>query len=230
MKNIFFKKKKDLIFPKVNLKGVKGILIDLDNTLYALKENIYNLALHKAYLLFYKTRPMSEAEFLRYFDKFYTDCSFFYGDRPEAHNRFFVFQKIAEFLNIAQPFLLAQEATKIFVKTILKNIVCDKKALAFLRKCKRLKLPVCIVTDAYADTQIEKLKALKVEKYISFIITDDETGHDKPHTLMFETALRKMDKTPDQVIMIGDDEKKDIEGAQEMGIKTYQVILTCKTR
>ena len=230
MKNIFFKKTRDLIFPKVDLKGVKGVLIDLDNTLYALTEDIYNLALHKAYLLFIKVRPIAEEEFIRYFEKFYQDGLSFYGDRPEAHNRFFVFQKVAEFLNISQPFLLAQEATTIFIKTILKSISCDRKALAFLRKCKRLKLPVCIITNAYANTQVKKLKALKIEKYIDFIVTNDETGHDKPHALMFQTALSKLSKTPDQVIMVGDDVKKDIEGAAEMGIKTYQVILTCKTR
>ena len=94
MKNKFFNKTKDLIFPKVDLTDVKGVLIDLDNTLYALTEEIYNLALHKVYLLFYKQRPMTEDEFVRYFDKFYQDNLSFYGDRPEAHNRYFFFQKI----------------------------------------------------------------------------------------------------------------------------------------
>ena len=230
MKNKFFNKTKDLIFPKVDLTDVKGVLIDLDNTLYALTEEIYNLALHKVYLLFYKQRPMTEDEFVRYFDKFYQDNLSFYGDRPEAHNRYFVFQKIAEFLSIPFPFLLAEQANKIFRKTILKNISCDKKALAFLRKCQRLKIPVCLVTDAYDAMQIEKLKALNVEKYITFMVSDDETGHDKPYPAMFETALAKMSKLPEQVIMIGDDTKKDIEGAQKIGIKTYQVLLTCNTR
>ena len=123
MKNKIFNKKACLSFPKIDLNGVKGVLIDLDNTIYALTEEIYNAALHKVYLLFYKQRPMTEDEFLRYFDTFYSVCVKRFGDMPESHNRMFVFQKIAEFLNIPQPFLLADEANILFYKHIFKYLL-----------------------------------------------------------------------------------------------------------
>ncbi len=224
MKNKFFTKVRPLTFPKIDLKGVKGVLIDLDNTLYPFAD-AHEKALHKVYLYFYKERPMTEDEFMEFYKRFWTEAFERLGEVPSSHHRMMLFQHIAEFLNIKYPFLIGEKAHNIYFRTVYRSIKPDKKALAFLRKCKRHKIPVCLVTDLFAMIQIEKLRSLKMEKYIHFIVSNDETGHDKPHESMFQTALLKLDMTPEQVIMIGDNEQRDLAGAEKLGIKTYRVIV-----
>ena len=61
-------------------------------------------------------------------------------------------------------------------------------------------------------------------RYVDFIVSNDEVGVDKPHPLMFKTALKKMGIHAKDAIMIGDSTHKDIAGATAVKIKTYQVL------
>jgi len=40
---------------------------------------------------------------------------------------------------------------------------------------------------------------------------------------MFKTALKKLKLKPNEVIMIGDSESKDIKGAEALGIRPYKI-------
>ena len=101
----------------------------------------------------------------------------------------------------------------------------DKNAVSFLKECKKKALPVCLVTDLFASIQTKKLKALKLTDYVDFIVANDEVGFDKPNAKMFTKALEKIGLSEKDVIMIGDHPLKDIQGAKNLGIRTYQVEL-----
>lgn len=45
-------------------------------------------------------------------------------------------------------------------------------------------------------------------------------GCDKPDPKIFKYLLNKLDVSPEQVLMIGDDIVADIKGANDLGIKT----------
>ena len=95
--------------------------------------------------------------------------------------------------------------------------------LKVAKECKKRNLPVCLVTDLFASIQTKKLKALKLIDYVDFIVANDEVGYDKPNAKMFTKALEKIGMTEKDVIMIGDHPVKDIQGAQNIGIRTHQV-------
>ena len=71
----------------------------------------------------------------------------------------------------------------------------------------------------------KKIEALKLTPYIDFIVANDEACEDKPSAKMFQIACRKLCLMPEEVIMIGDNLKKDVQGAEKIGIKAYHVIL-----
>ncbi len=79
------------------------------------------------------------------------------------------------------------------------------------------------MTDLFEEIQIKKLKKLKMEKLISFIVSNDEVGADKPHPEMFLRALSKLGLSAKDVIMVGDEPIKDVAGAERLGIKAYRV-------
>ena len=68
------------------------------------------------------------------------------------------------------------------------------------------------------STYYQKIKKLKLNNYCNKIVTSEEAGKEKPHPYIFIKALQKLDKNPHEVCMIGDNFKKDIIGANNLGI------------
>ena len=92
----------------------------------------------------------------------------------------------------------------------------------FLKTCKERNIQICVVTDMQAHFQVQKLK---IDNLIDYLVTSEEVGKEKPNPEMFLLALEKLDLQVNDVIMIGDNQKKDIEGARNLGIKAYQINL-----
>ena len=79
---------------------------------------------------------------------------------------------------------------------------------------------IAIVSDMTTHIQLRKLKKLKITKYIDYLVTSEEAGSEKPHSIMFLLALNKLRLKPEEVIMVGDSLISDIEGANSVGIPT----------
>ncbi len=214
---------KKMIFPKINLENVKGVLIDLDNTLYSF-DFADQCALQKVYNLVSHTLNLSFDSFLASYKEQWKNLFNNLGPVPSAHCRHTMFQNMLEKMCISKPFLLAQKMEKVYFKTLLTSMTANKEALSFLKECKKKNIPVCLVTDLYGSIQVQKLKKLKLSQYVDFVVANDEVGIDKPHPKIFQKAMSKINTLPQETIMIGDNFEKDIKGAQQLGIKTYQVI------
>jgi putative hydrolase of the HAD superfamily len=130
-----------------------------------------------------------------------------------------------EELDITNNFELAKNYNEIYWNIFINNMNLDNEALLFLQKCQNLKINICIVTDMTAIIQIKKLQKLNVVKYIKYLVTSEEVGIEKPNHKIFQTALNKLNLSSQEVIMIGDNEEKDIKGAQFLGIKSYKILI-----
>ena len=75
---------------------------------------------------------------------------------------------------------------------------------------------------ARAEIQLKKIAHLGISDYIDFVITSEEVGAEKPSKRIFYAALDKLNCDPGEAVMIGDDLKKDISGAEKLGIKAYK--------
>ena len=213
-------------FPNIDLSEVKGVLIDLDNTLYhydgchlrAIKECYYH----------YKKHFDSTISF-DYFADFYRRKRDIVTKRLSpagaCRSRLFAFQEMFEELNLNNNWQLAAEYDTIYWDSIIENMIIVRDALVFLEECKKLKIDVCVVSDMTANIQIRKLQKLGVGNYIKYLVTSEEVGAEKPDSRMFKTALKKLKLKPQEVIMIGDSESKDIKGAESLGIKAYKTFV-----
>jgi putative hydrolase of the HAD superfamily len=66
-------------------------------------------------------------------------------------------------------------------------------------------------------------KKYDIEKYFEITIFSDETGFYKPQPIMFETALKEFECTPQNVIHIGDKLETDVKGANDCGMLTIWI-------
>lgn len=77
-----------------------------------------------------------------------------------------------------------------------------------------------IITDAPKFQAWSRLAGMNLHHYFDFVVSIDDTGVRKPNEMPFKAAINKIKLKPTELLMVGDDPKRDIEGANRLGIIT----------
>lgn len=77
---------------------------------------------------------------------------------------------------------------------------------------------LAVITNGFSEAQIPKMRTAGIDKYFDYFFLSEDIGFMKPDRRFFEAALSKMNVSPDQCLVIGDDYKVDIVGAMAVGI------------
>jgi putative hydrolase of the HAD superfamily len=93
------------------------------------------------------------------------------------------------------------------------------EALGQLAKRYRL----AIVTNGIPDVQREKLIRTGLMERFDVIIISGELGVGKPDPQMYRETLRQLGAAPDECIMVGDNFRRDVVGAQDAGIRAVWI-------
>jgi putative hydrolase of the HAD superfamily len=88
-----------------------------------------------------------------------------------------------------------------------------------LLECLKGRVTVGIVTNNLTAEQKGKLRHLKVEGLMDFMVTSEEIGEPKPGRAIFEAALNRAECRPEEAVMIGDSWEVDVLGAIGAGIR-----------
>ncbi len=196
----------------------KGILLDLDNTLYEYTTP-HNKGLNEVISYCYIRFNIPSEEIKTAYSLGRQKVHIELSETAASHNRLLYFQKMLEILKIP-PFKYALKLYNLYWDTFLNNMKLHDGVIDFLDKYKG---KICIVSDLTAHIQYKKIQKLKIESYIHSIVTSEESGREKPHSYPFMLALQKLELTSDNVFMIGDSFKKDIVGALNMGIESFWI-------
>lgn len=79
---------------------------------------------------------------------------------------------------------------------------------------------VAVVTNLTTRIQLKKLHRLDLERHVDLLLTSEETGREKPSSVMFTLPLAQLDRRPGEALMVGDDVDADVEGANAVGLAT----------
>ena len=209
-------------YQHISLTNIKGILLDLDDTLYAFEP------CHKAgYLACKKAAKNTYGIDSKTFDtgwklgrnKVHADLA----GQGASHSRLLYLQKLHEkIVGKTNPgFTLEME--EIYWNAYLKTMKLKPGMEALLKRVKEENISVCLVTNLTAREQMRKWLQLGLSKYVDFLATSEEAGVEKPESAIFNLAMEKLGLNNKEVIMIGDSMVKDIRGAINLGIKSYWV-------
>jgi HAD superfamily hydrolase (TIGR01662 family) len=80
-----------------------------------------------------------------------------------------------------------------------------------------------LVTDTETSSEASVRKALQklgIEKFFSAVVTSTDLEVTKPHPEIFLEALRRLEVSPAEAIMVGNDPDRDLHGARQLGIAT----------
>ena len=78
-----------------------------------------------------------------------------------------------------------------------------------------------LITNGFAEVQRRKLAHSDLGKYFSTLTISEEVGKQKPHPLVFETALKNAAATEKTSHYVGDNLEADVKGAIGSGWKAY---------
>lgn len=91
-----------------------------------------------------------------------------------------------------------------------------------IKNVKKLGLKLVIVTSKKRDMTIKAMEHTKILDYFDLIISSDEVMNPKPHQEPIELALKELNLSKDEVIMVGDN-SHDIECANNASVKSVAV-------
>lgn len=195
---------------------IKGILIDIDNTLYNY-ENAHKIAMEA---VFKRVEGVVDtARFKNAFNIAREEIHTRLKNTASSHNRLLYFQKTLEILN-CKDILLSYELYELYWDVFIENIKLYEGVMDFFIKNHKKK-KICFITDLTADIQYKKIKKMNLAQYTNAIVTSEEAGIEKPDKKIFILALDKIKLSSDEVCVVGDSYEKDILGAKNLGIKAF---------
>lgn len=113
----------------------------------------------------------------------------------------------------------ALELYDIYWSAMLEKMTPFKYVMPLMKQLKHRKIEIGILTDLTAHIQYRKIKKLCITEYIDAIVTSEEAGVEKPSSIAFSRIIQKLHCNPEEILMIGDSQKKDIDGAVNVGMR-----------
>jgi putative hydrolase of the HAD superfamily len=209
-------------FNEIDLKNIRGVLLDLDNTVYTYKP-CHEKALRATFESLNEAYACTFEEFLRLYKEAQESVKSRTKQQAASHSRFLYLQAMIENVLGTTDIKKVLQLEKVYWDSFRETMVIREEAMDFLTTCKEKKISICLITDLTSQIQFSKVVKLGIENMITFVVTSEEVGVEKPDPKIFDYALKKIGLTKKEVIVIGDDEMKDIHGAQDCNITAYLV-------
>ena len=198
---------------------IKAVLFDLDNTLYDYDYS-HKKALKDSYNEIKKFEKISYKKFLELYNISRREIHRELAGTASAHNRVIYFQRMMEKIRGKVDPKIILSLSDRYWNSFLDNMKINKNTIEVLKYCKKNNIKTAIVSDLTTKIQLRKLEKLKISKYIDTLVTSEEAGSEKPHSIMFLLTLNKLKTLPEDSIMVGDNEIADIEGANFVGLNS----------
>ena len=186
-------------FTRLKENGAKAVLLDLDNTLYKY-EPCHQNALKCCYEYFRKTQQISFAQFKNDYNLARLKVKENTHGQAASHSRFLYFQRFFEKRFGKTDINLTIKLEALYWENFFRKMKLFDGVLDFLKKCRKNNVRVCLITDLTTKVQFEKIKFLKIGKYMDFIVSSEEAGRDKPHKNIFSLSLKKLKAKPQEEI------------------------------
>ncbi|MBD3249940.1 HAD-IA family hydrolase [Candidatus Woesearchaeota archaeon] len=198
---------------------IKAILFDLDNTLYDYTY-AHKVAIKAAFYELRKHIRISYSHFSKLYKISRDETHKELAGTASAHNRILYFQRLIEKTeNTIKPDIVLKLYDS-YWNTLLDNMKIFPGSLEVLKYCRENDIKTAIVSDLTTRIQLRKLKKLGISGYVDVLVTSEEAGSEKPHSIMFLLTLNKLKICPEEAVMVGDNAVADIEGANFVGLTT----------
>lgn len=200
---------------------IKGLLLDLDNTLY-FYDAAHEKGIKTTFEILNEITKLSFEELTTAYEQAKSQVKCRLHNTAASHHRLLYLQSMLEQLNIFSPSLTKKlhEAYWGGFLPAMQPLPGMQQVLESLAKTHT----IGIITNFVAATQYQKIEQLGIAHTISHITTSEEIGCEKPDPKIFYAACKKMQLRPEELCMVGDDLAADIIPAQNLGMETFWIV------
>ena len=193
----------------------KGIIFDLDDTLYNYTE-CHAVALRTCIeFLCSIARYEYDSVFIMY-TEISKQLKYELPGVASSHNKSIYFKQLLEKLGVSYSHYTT--INDMYWRTFYETMRPFCGVCEFIKWNRNIGVKIGILTDYETEYQIIKLEKLGLLDLVDYIVTSEEIGIEKPSCRAFLTILDRMKLIAEDVCMIGDNYEKDILGASGMGI------------
>lgn len=196
---------------------IKAVVFDLDNTIYNYDE-CHIVAMKQLEEYVCDKYGLNKVDFRKNFELAKDEVKKLLGNTGASHNRMLYMQIFLEKIN-QSPVEDALELYDIYWGAMLEKMTPFKYVMPLMKQLKHRKIEIGILTDLTAHIQHRKIKKLCITEYIDAIVTSEEVGAEKPSNIAFSRIIEKLHCNPEEILMIGDSQKRDIDGAVNAGMR-----------
>lgn len=126
------------------------------------------------------------------------------------HSRFLYIKKMCKILSIENSTINTLDFYDIYWKSFFEKIKLFDWVIPAFEQLHKKKIIIIIATDFNARLQFLKIQKLKIDNYITEIITSQEVGVEKPSQQFAEKVLSSTNANCSKIFCVGDNPKKDI--------------------
>ncbi len=112
----------------------------------------------------------------------------------------------------------ADELLELWQRTRVAHQTSYPHAGAVLERL-RADVRLALVTNGTSDLQRRKLALSGLERHFDVVVASCDIGAGKPDPAIFAAALAALGVARDEAVMVGNDRRRDIEGAEAAGIR-----------
>jgi HAD superfamily hydrolase (TIGR01509 family) len=200
-----------------NASKIKAVLFDADNTLYPTSEIAKECdeqalrafedegADHKQVMVaFYQVVEKLRAQ----------------DDDIRKRSRLHSYGILAKKFGVAPQ--VAVDAAKKFRELVLSKISPYPAARRFIERLqKNYSVKLAVVTCEEREWALEKLEAAGLMDFFDVIVTTSETKKMKPHSSYYTLACKQLRVKPEDCVMVGDSEARDLVPARKLGMHAF---------
>lgn len=207
---------------------IKAVLFDIDNTIYDYEPcDIAGMKAMKAVFSEISGIHLSDDEFYEKLQTAKKNVKQFTRNTAACHNRLLYAQRLCESencFNAENALALYNAYWDAFFQ------VCELREgfLTLFQELRKDGIKIAFCTDLTVQIQMRKLCRMGLSSSADALVTSEEAGAEKPSPDMFKIALDKLGVVSESAVMVGDDYKKDVLGAEAIGIRAVQFGLKCQ--
>lgn len=197
----------------------KALLIDLDDTLI-MSYKLYRESLRFASSILASKYSLNLDEFFAAVQEKHLIVSRNFPTVHTRHSRVLVFRMALDEIVGKYDLSMLPDVEDAYWEYFLKNIKPFPEVPETLYKIRSAGIKIGVVSDGGLSLRIRKLKAANLLSYVDEVIVSEEVIFEKPFSAIFTLAMTKLKAESYNSLMVGNNYKNDIRGAQLLGIRS----------
>jgi len=200
-------------------KKYKGLMVDLDDTLIR-SQKMYDLATQHTALYVSKVYGIDSDDFFNVVNEKYNIISRTFPSTHTRHSRILVYRLALASLNIKYELSLLPKLEDMYWEYFLTHVKLYDGVIETFTILKKKGIKIAVVSDGDLSTRIRKVEAIGLIPYVDEVVASEEVIFEKPFSAIFTLALSRLKIEAHEAIMLGNNFKNDVRGAQLLGIRS----------